>query len=66
TQAVNLSLSRCNVAVAATADTMQDAHRSTAVVKEAIVAMERIETSSAKIRQIIDVIDQIAFQTNLL
>ncbi|CVI54497.1 methyl-accepting chemotaxis protein [Agrobacterium leguminum] len=66
TQAVNLSLSRCNVAVEATAGTMQDAHKSTAVVKEAIVAMERIETSSAKIRQIIDVIDQIAFQTNLL
>ncbi|MFK0205327.1 methyl-accepting chemotaxis protein [Agrobacterium sp. NPDC090283] len=66
TQAVNLSLSRCNVAVEATAGTMQDAHKSTAVVKDAIVAMERIETSSAKIRQIIDVIDQIAFQTNLL
>ncbi|WLD95858.1 methyl-accepting chemotaxis protein [Agrobacterium leguminum] len=66
TQAVNLSLSRCNVAVEATAGTMQDAHKSTAVVKEAIVAMERIETSSSKIRQIIDVIDQIAFQTNLL
>ncbi len=66
TQAVNNSLERCNVAVEATADTMQDAHKSTAVVKEAIVAMERIETSSSKIRQIIDVIDQIAFQTNLL
>nr|WP_244562618.1 methyl-accepting chemotaxis protein [Agrobacterium fabrum] len=66
TQAVDLSLSRCNVAVEATAGTMQDAHKSTAVVKEAIVAMERIETSSSKIRQIIDVIDQIAFQTNLL
>lgn len=66
TQAVNVSLPRCNVAVEATAGTMQDAHKSTAVVKEAIVAMERIETSSAKIRQIIDVIDQIAFQTNLL
>ncbi|WP_332305915.1 methyl-accepting chemotaxis protein [Rhizobium sp. GR12] len=66
TQAVNVSLSRCNVAVEATAETMQDAHKSTAVVKEAIVAMERIETSSSKIRQIIDVIDQIAFQTNLL
>ncbi len=66
TQAVNVSLSRCDVAVGTTAETMQDAHKSTAVVKEAIVAMERIETSSAKIRQIIDVIDQIAFQTNLL
>ncbi|MDZ7926845.1 MAG: methyl-accepting chemotaxis protein [Agrobacterium sp.] len=66
TQAVNVSLSRCNAAVGTTAETMQDAHKSTAVVKEAIVAMERIETSSSKIRQIIDVIDQIAFQTNLL
>ncbi|KJF73789.1 methyl-accepting chemotaxis protein [Agrobacterium arsenijevicii] len=66
TQAVNISLSRCDVAVGTTAETMQDAHKSTAVVKEAIVAMERIETSSSKIRQIIDVIDQIAFQTNLL
>jgi methyl-accepting chemotaxis protein len=66
TQAVNVSLSRCDVAVGTTAETMQDAHKSTAVVKEAIVAMERIETSSSKIRQIIDVIDQIAFQTNLL
>ncbi|MFK0384340.1 methyl-accepting chemotaxis protein [Agrobacterium sp. NPDC090273] len=66
TKAVNNSLERCNVAVEATADTMQDAHKSTAVVKEAIIAMERIETSSSKIRQIIDVIDQIAFQTNLL
>nr|WP_281037090.1 methyl-accepting chemotaxis protein [Rhizobium sp. AN70] len=66
TQAVNISLSRCDVAVGTTAETMQDAHKSTVVVKEAIVAMERIETSSSKIRQIIDVIDQIAFQTNLL
>ncbi len=36
------------------------------VVQEAIVAMERIEQSSGKISEIIAVIDEIAFQTNLL
>jgi methyl-accepting chemotaxis protein len=66
TQAVKDALSRCNTAVAATGETLEGAHNSTSVVREAIVAMERIETSSSKIRQIIDVIDQIAFQTNLL
>ena len=66
TKAVRDALTRCNTAVHATAETLNGAHSSTAVVREAIVAMERIETSSAKIRQIIDVIDQIAFQTNLL
>lgn len=66
TRAVRDALTRCNTAVGATGETLEGAHSSTAVVREAIVAMERIETSSAKIRQIIDVIDQIAFQTNLL
>jgi methyl-accepting chemotaxis protein len=66
TQAVKDALSRCNTAVAATGETLEGAHNSTSVVREAIVAMERIEASSSKIRQIIDVIDQIAFQTNLL
>jgi methyl-accepting chemotaxis protein len=66
TQTVNDALSRCNIAVQATAETMDGAQKSTEVVREAIVAMERIESSSSKIRQIIDVIDQIAFQTNLL
>lgn len=36
------------------------------VVKEAVQAMERIESSSQKISEIISVIDEIAFQTNLL
>jgi methyl-accepting chemotaxis protein len=36
------------------------------VVKEAVVAMEEINTSSTKIAEIIGVIDEIAFQTNLL
>jgi methyl-accepting chemotaxis protein len=36
------------------------------VVKRAVQAMEAINTSSAKIAEIISVIDEIAFQTNLL
>ncbi len=36
------------------------------IVRDAITAMERIETSSRQISQIIGVIDEIAFQTNLL
>jgi len=36
------------------------------VVKEAVVAMEEINSSSTKIAEIISVIDEIAFQTNLL
>ncbi|GEO83922.1 MULTISPECIES: methyl-accepting chemotaxis protein [Alphaproteobacteria] len=66
TGSVNDALRRCETTVKVTADTLFDAKTSSTVVNEAIVAMERIESSSAKIRQIIDVIDQIAFQTNLL
>ena len=66
TGAVNGALARCETAVGVAADTLTGAHTSTTVVRDAIDAMERIESSSAKIRQIIDVIDQIAFQTNLL
>jgi methyl-accepting chemotaxis protein len=43
-----------------------DAEKSSAVVREAVGAMTRIEDSSRKIGQIIGVIDEIAFQTNLL
>ncbi|WP_438751530.1 methyl-accepting chemotaxis protein [Pararhizobium sp. O133] len=42
------------------------AEKSAIVVRDAVAAMERIADSSAQIRQIITVIDQIAFQTNLL
>lgn len=42
------------------------ANSSSAIVRQAIDAMRRIETSSGEIGKIIDVIDQIAFQTNLL
>ncbi len=42
------------------------AERSGEVVRQAVIAMERIETSSNEISNIIGVIDEIAFQTNLL
>jgi methyl-accepting chemotaxis protein len=48
------------------ADAKEDAERSSAVVREAVGAMTRIEDSSRQIGQIIGVIDEIAFQTNLL
>ena len=47
-------------------DTRMHAEQSGEVVRNAVVAMERIETSSQQIGQIIGVIDEIAFQTNLL
>ncbi|QEW18540.1 Ribose and galactose chemoreceptor protein [Marinibacterium anthonyi] len=43
-----------------------DADRSGEIVKDAVEAMNEIETSSNQIQQIIAVIDDIAFQTNLL
>ena len=43
-----------------------DARRSGEVVTRAAQAMSQIETSSAKVSQILGVIDEIAFQTNLL
>ena len=42
------------------------AERSGEVVRQAVIAMERIEKSSNEISSIIGVIDEIAFQTNLL
>ncbi len=42
------------------------AEQSGEVVRQAVVAMERIEKSSSEISNIIGVIDEIAFQTNLL
>jgi methyl-accepting chemotaxis protein len=43
-----------------------DAERSGNVVRKAVEAMSKIESSSQQIGQIIGVIDEIAFQTNLL
>ncbi|MCO5730408.1 methyl-accepting chemotaxis protein [Rhizobium sp. SSA_523] len=64
--AVTETLQQCDMAVDVAASALTSAQSSTTVVQDAIVAMQRLEDSSAKIRQIIDVIDQIAFQTNLL
>jgi methyl-accepting chemotaxis protein len=63
---VSETLQQCDTAVDAAATALTSAKSSASIVQDAIVAMERLEDSSAKIRQIIDVIDQIAFQTNLL
>ena len=46
--------------------TRMGAERSGEVVRQAVIAMERIEKSSNEISNIIGVIDEIAFQTNLL
>ncbi|MDR9803564.1 methyl-accepting chemotaxis protein [Rhizobium hidalgonense] len=47
-------------------ETKRSAHVSATVVRDAIGAMDRIQTSSSQIGRIIGVIDEIAFQTNLL
>ncbi|HXV31423.1 MAG TPA: HAMP domain-containing methyl-accepting chemotaxis protein, partial [Sinorhizobium sp.] len=47
-------------------ETKASAAKSGGIVRNAIDAMGRIETSSNRISQIIGVIDEIAFQTNLL
>jgi len=57
------SVEAANLIVAQTKD---DANGSGDVVRRAIEAIGRIETSSRNIGQIIGVIDEIAFQTNLL
>ncbi|WP_196222741.1 methyl-accepting chemotaxis protein [Pseudooceanicola algae] len=44
----------------------EDATRSGAVVDQAMVAMDKISTSSQKITQVTSVIEDLAFQTNLL
>lgn len=47
-------------------DARAKADHSSDIVRDAIIAMEKIEASSNQISQIIGVIDEIAFQTNLL
>ncbi len=48
------------------ASAKSDADKSGTVVRKAITAMDGIEASSRQISQIISVIDEIAFQTNIL
>jgi methyl-accepting chemotaxis protein len=55
-----------NEANAAVIDSRTVADRSSQVVGRAAEAMSQIESSSAKVSQILGVIDEIAFQTNLL
>ncbi|MDI7923008.1 methyl-accepting chemotaxis protein [Ferirhizobium litorale] len=66
TATVRASSERAHEAGAMMVKTKESAGNSAAIVEEAVVAMEKIEESSAQIRKIINVIDEIAFQTNLL
>ncbi|EDQ32491.2 PAS domain S-box [Hoeflea phototrophica DFL-43] len=66
TVTVNDSTRRAEEAGELVGKTKENAERSGQVVKEAILAMGEIETSSDQISNIIGVIDDIAFQTNLL
>ncbi len=55
-----------NEARALVSTSQEDAERSGEVVRQTVVAMDGIESSSKQIANIIGVIDEIAFQTNLL
>ncbi len=46
--------------------TAQLAQEGSAVVEQAVEAMGRVSTSSLQIQEIVDLVDEIAFQTNLL
>ena len=63
---VRVSASRSREAADLAEQTMGAAEQGQGVVTQAVGAIERIETSSAKISDIVGVIDEIAFQTNLL
>ncbi|MGF0538060.1 methyl-accepting chemotaxis protein [Agrobacterium sp. ES01] len=66
TATVKTSSDRANEARDMVNETKDSANRSGEIVRNAVEAMSRIESSSDKITQIIGVIDEIAFQTNLL
>lgn len=66
TTTVKSSAARAEEANRIVGETKKSADTSSAVVADAIEAMDRIENASGQIVQIIDVIDDIAFQTNLL
>ncbi|CAN7487932.1 methyl-accepting chemotaxis protein [Rhizobium sp. LjRoot30] len=66
TSNVHATSKRASEARDAVRDVRSRADHSGQVVRNAVVAMGRIETSSNQINQIISVIDEIAFQTNLL
>ncbi len=66
TATVRNATERAREAGAMIAGTKKSATHSSTVVGEAVAAMDRIADSASRIRQIINVIDEIAFQTNLL
>lgn len=66
TQKVKDSAKRAEDAGRVVLDTKVNAERSGDIVKDAVVAMGRIENSAKSISNIIGVIDEISFQTNLL
>src|SRR5262249_30599306 len=65
TATVQKTASGARQASDAVTSTRTDAEKGSSVVKEAIDAMSEIERSSQQVSQIIGVIDEIAFQTNL-
>ena len=66
TKTVAASSERADEAGQLVAKTKRDAETSGQVVDKAVIAMAEIESSSKAITNIINVIDDIAFQTNLL
>ncbi|MBB4571767.1 methyl-accepting chemotaxis protein [Rhizobium leucaenae] len=66
TVAVRHSTERASEASHMVNEAMRSTGQSSAVVSQAVSAMERIEQASGEISKIISVIDEIAFQTNLL
>ncbi|AUX79975.1 HAMP domain-containing methyl-accepting chemotaxis protein [Sinorhizobium fredii] len=66
TAAVKSSTERATEASHMVDEARKSTEQSSAVVKDAVSAMGRIEAASGEIGQIINVIDEIAFQTNLL
>jgi methyl-accepting chemotaxis protein len=66
TETVRRTAEGARKADATVSATRKDAEKSGEIVRQAVAAMEQIETSAGQIGQIIGVIDEIAFQTNLL
>ncbi len=66
TTTVNESAETAKAANQAVFDAKEDAEKSATVVREAMQAMAAIKSSSEGISKIVDVLDVIAFQTNIL
>lgn len=66
TATIKITVDHAHTAHVRMEETKQGTSQSTIIVHDAVNAMSKIEESSAQIRQIISVIDEIAFQTNLL